>query len=432
MKVYVLRHHIKPLHKDQHTQPQLCKQILIYNISMRLSFPSNFGKSLITAFVSEKAMESPISSRPERAFDEVGEETLTQDNPVMKSIPALFLGHSSMTVCKGCIGIDFNSLAQLPGYVSVQGRYIMDLGSTATLASSSCPLCRLFASVSPAQGHLDRKDIVHLRAIKAYQYITGTYFPAHPLRNTTLLGVVSISKQELENNILVESTIMQRMMAALRITGTLCVNSADHDQSLNALSIRYLHPSYFDFEIARYWQDYCRKNHSLTCGQMKQARPKSLRLIDCELGKIVQPKTRVDYAVLSYVWGEPGLRGITSITDDLNQDDLLSSLPKTVKDSMYVVRRLNLRYLWVDRYCIDQTDAEDQYHQIQQMDAIYRSAELTIIAAAGDGPDHGLPGANGVARINQENLHVGSHCIVQTLPHPSSLLSRSKWATRGW
>lgn len=39
------------------------------------------------------------------------------------------------------------------------------------------------------------------------------------------------------------------------------------------------------------------------------------------------------------------------------------------------------RYLWVDRYCIDQDDVAEKKEQIAQMDRIYRGAELTIIAA---------------------------------------------------
>ncbi|KAK4031316.1 hypothetical protein C8A01DRAFT_42220, partial [Parachaetomium inaequale] len=59
---------------------------------------------------------------------------------------------------------------------------------------------------------------------------------------------------------------------------------------------------------------------------------------------------------------------------------------------MTVVTKLGLKYLWVDRYCIPQNDPVARKAQIQQMGEIYSRSALTIIAAAGSSPEHGLPG----------------------------------------
>jgi hypothetical protein len=66
------------------------------------------------------------------------------------------------------------------------------------------------------------------------------------------------------------------------------------------------------------------------------------------------------------------------------------------------------------------------------MDLIYANAVATIIAAAGDGPEYGLPGVNGTLRKHQPQIHVCGHLLASTLPHPSRSVSDSKWATRGW
>jgi hypothetical protein len=337
-----------------------------------------------------------------------------------------------MDVCERCAGMNYDELAELEGYVPEHGQLIMELGSTLELASSPCPVCRLFASVSPAKSQAKRNDPVHLRAFKAYDHFTGTDSTARNVRSTTLLGVVLKWDYSFDIGGLTDTRRIPPMLLTLRTTGALHINTANHDESLNALSVRCIQPTHFDLDIARYWQGYCRRNHTSTCGQMERTRPTSLRLIDCETRKIVQPSSWVAYAALSYVWGDPSLRETPQETVNWVADDDLPSLPRTIEDSIIVARRLDFRYLWVDRYCINQTDIGDKHHQIQQMDAIYRSAKLTIIAAAEDGPDYGLPGVSGIARTVQQNFHVGRHCIVQTLPHPSSLLSESKWATRGW
>ncbi|KAJ4293350.1 hypothetical protein N0V90_008632 [Kalmusia sp. IMI 367209] len=99
---------------------------------------------------------------------------------------------------------------------------------------------------------------------------------------------------------------------------------------------------------------------------------------------------------------------------------------------MHVTRQLSFRYLWVDRYCIDQNDRNDKHTQIAQMDLIYSSAKLTIIAAAGEHPDNGLPGINGTVRSQQQALRINDDILIQTLPHPNWSLLNTKWASRGW
>ncbi|PMD29823.1 hypothetical protein L207DRAFT_520691 [Hyaloscypha variabilis F] len=93
---------------------------------------------------------------------------------------------------------------------------------------------------------------------------------------------------------------------------------------------------------------------------------------------------------------------------------------------------LKFQYLWVDRYCIDQLDEEDKYHRIQQMGIIYANAVATIIAAAGDDPEYGLPGVNGTLRKLQPQVRIRGHLLASTLPHPNVSVNRSTWNTRAW
>ncbi|KAH4164743.1 hypothetical protein HBI24_171740 [Parastagonospora nodorum] len=67
------------------------------------------------------------------------------------------------------------------------------------------------------------------------------------------------------------------------------------------------------------------------------------------------------------------------------------------------------------------------------MDAVYRGATLTIITAAGDGPDHGLPGINGTPRRQRYYSHVVKSIGQEIVSiDVSREIQTSTWNTRGW
>jgi hypothetical protein len=127
-----------------------------------------------------------------------------------------------------------------------------------------------------------------------------------------------------------------------------------------------------------------------------------------------------DYIALSYVWGKSGT------------DDHSTRFDKVIEDSVTVTLGLGMQYLWADKICIDQSDEENKRHQIRQMDLIYAHSALTVIAAAGNGPDHGLPGINGTRRIEQQRVTVRNQRLISTLPSGQYSVKTSKWQTRGW
>ncbi|PVH71448.1 HET-domain-containing protein [Cadophora sp. DSE1049] len=134
------------------------------------------------------------------------------------------------------------------------------------------------------------------------------------------------------------------------------------------------------------------------------------------------------YVALSYVWGQSHLRH----PDRTGGYPSLRNAPKVITDSIEVVMLLGFRYLWVDRYCIDQSDLSGKHDQISRMDSIYASAQLTIIAAAGDDPDIGLPGVNGTLRRPQPACRLGDYKMVSSLVTATVSLSGTAWTSRGW
>jgi hypothetical protein len=89
-----------------------------------------------------------------------------------------------------------------------------------------------------------------------------------------------------------------------------------------------------------------------------------------------------------------------------------------------------MRYLWVDRYCIDQDDVQTKHVIIQRMDEVYKNASVTIINAAGTGPDSGLPG---VSIIPRRPLWIDKYngMSVAKIPNVKQEVSESVWSTRG-
>jgi hypothetical protein len=65
------------------------------------------------------------------------------------------------------------------------------------------------------------------------------------------------------------------------------------------------------------------------------------------------------------------------------------------------------------------------------MDLIYQTAELTLIVAAGEGPEHGLPGIRR-RTISQPQGQIGKHFLVSPMMSPIYTIGKSKWATRAW
>jgi hypothetical protein len=108
---------------------------------------------------------------------------------------------------------------------------------------------------------------------------------------------------------------------------------------------------------------------------------------------------------LSYVWGV------------LNLGDT-DPLPKVISDAMIVTMKLGYQYLWVDKYCISQSDHKEMEFQMSCMDTIYKGAEITIIAAAGLDATFGLPGVGDTPRTTQPAVTIDGIQITSGMPPP--------------
>ena len=90
----------------------------------------------------------------------------------------------------------------------------------------------------------------------------------------------------------------------------------------------------------------------------------------------------VKWAALTYCWGDsqpprPSKQHLENWTTNI----LISELPKTIADALTVMRKIGLRFLWVDWLCIVQDDLEEMAKEIAQLPHIYNNSEVTISAA---------------------------------------------------
>ncbi|KAH6867772.1 heterokaryon incompatibility protein-domain-containing protein, partial [Thelonectria olida] len=162
-------------------------------------------------------------------------------------------------------------------------------------------------------------------------------------------------------------------------------------------------------------------------------------IIDIKQQRLISMASRCRYTALSYVWGDDrrnrGLNTRATVghlrkQGSIRHDDL--TLPATLRDALDLCHRLDVRYLWIDSLCITQDDEASKDVQIQHMDAVYRSATFTIVAASGRNADTGLPGLNASnpRRICQQSADIDGLPLVSRPPRPT--IKNEIWATRAW
>lgn len=208
-------------------------------------------------------------------------------------------------------------------------------------------------------------------------------------------------------------------------TGYLCPVNVKPEEDSEGFSGRLVDQSNIDFDILNHWISFCHENHKKLCKLSEEISLPGFRVIDCYTRHLVSVSIGYSYVVLSYVW-VPLLRHFK-----LPTNNSLPNAGNVIEDSIIVVKKLNLRYLWVDRYCAPQ-DGEDKHSQIQTMDLIYKNAEVTIIALAGKHSSAGLPGIGRTPRIPQPHIVLGDITLVSSLLSLRTLIKRSVWGRRGW
>ncbi|KXX74204.1 Heterokaryon incompatibility protein 6, OR allele [Madurella mycetomatis] len=197
-----------------------------------------------------------------------------------------------------------------------------------------------------------------------------------------------------------------------------------------------------NLERLRRWLRTCEDTHAASPEERGDSMTlTSLRVIDTVENRVCEIELSMRYACLSYVWGTGGQAQYTGATKEVMEapqgllDDSID-LPRTIRDSIEVTRRIGLRYLWIDALCILQDDSEDKAKVISQMHAIYGNAVLTIVAATNSSPSEGLAGAGSVPRSQSQIVEKLQGMTVGVAFHdarkPHAEVENSVWNSRAW
>lgn len=152
------------------------------------------------------------------------------------------------------------------------------------------------------------------------------------------------------------------------------------------------------------------------------------------------------YAALSYTWGtqlkkREHFKATKANIEDLMApggiDQIYGELPKTIQDTISLVRTLGYRYLWVDSLCILQGDEHVWELNARKMDIVYGNAALTVCAADGKDADAGLMALSPMASKYEHHatqlVESYSPDVQLMVSYPSeTYIQRSRWNTRAW
>lgn len=100
---------------------------------------------------------------------------------------------------------------------------------------------------------------------------------------------------------------------------------------------------------------------------------------------VVDEPSSEPFAALSYCWGRTThqrLRLLMTNMEDLKGGIQVSEMTQTNREALEVVRRLGIKYVWIDALCIIQDSKEDWHQQSQIMAQIYDAAHLTLLAGS--------------------------------------------------
>lgn len=289
--------------------------------------------------------------------------------------------------------------------------------------ASSCPLCTFFRSMRIQPDLHQRYKLLAFPSSESWMWradIMKTSSVWEEVKDTVFMAVVP--DQEMLPLVAHDE---QWMIKDIPQTGVIYRLQLDEERNPtpDVLARAKELGSEANLSLAKEWFEECQRLHRGTCGRRGDDEPisRGFRLIDCTASQ-PDPEPQpwgTKYAALSYVWG--------------NSREDMEKWPRTVLDAVAVTKEMGLQYLWVDRLCINQSDEAEKADLVARMTTIYEAAELTIVAAAGSGAAHGLPGVCSTPRTSQPKYTLDSgSTLLSSLRDPRSDILESEYWTRGW
>ncbi|PMD16794.1 HET-domain-containing protein [Hyaloscypha hepaticicola] len=150
------------------------------------------------------------------------------------------------------------------------------------------------------------------------------------------------------------------------------------------------------FKVTQYWLKTCLETHGSLC-QVVDKLPLPTRVLDVGLQESTHVTLYIpngqhgQWFTLSHCWGRS--HPVTTTISNLESQCtgiMISTLPKTFRDAIYITRRLGYRFLWIDSLCIVQNSVIDWQEESVKMNTIYSNAVLNISADAAANSSEGI------------------------------------------
>ncbi|EXJ57817.1 uncharacterized protein A1O5_12375 [Cladophialophora psammophila CBS 110553] len=203
---------------------------------------------------------------------------------------------------------------------------------------------------------------------------------------------------------------------------------------------RPLNPLKASRELMRNWLRTCEHDHQACKNVESRIRsrgkgPKRLINVRTMCVEDVPSLVEARYFALSYVWGNASRRRPAGEETKVKCAGKTLAAHRVVRDAIELTREFDETYLWVDSFCIRQDDAHERASEIAQMNNVYASALMTIVALASDNADSGLDGVRRYSgrrcsRVEQ----VDGIRLTTVLPSASDIaaMPSCKWNQRAW
>ena len=306
-------------------------------------------------------------------------------------------------LCDICKEISWSELAEKKYPHEIRPERVRPITeSHASLKASPCRICRILAIIKPSS--LD-DETCRLCVVSSTIIREGSSIGTKKWNDCSYLAIEVKRPNHDSYRLLTENNLYIALLKDI------------HREYVGTTRVS---PDEVNYEFIKEAMATCQEKHE-NCRYPRARNVADLQVIDCRTGAVIAAPEDCQYLALSYVWGNSSTNTTKS-----------AGFTAVIHDSIKVTMSLGYHYLWVDRLCI-LNGAAHKMQMINAMDQIYSNASATIVAAAGEDADYGLPGVGVHSRREQAEVCVGDTTLLEHISiNAATVLKSSTWASRAW
>ncbi|KAI3332710.1 heterokaryon incompatibility protein-domain-containing protein [Ustulina deusta] len=186
------------------------------------------------------------------------------------------------------------------------------------------------------------------------------------------------------------------------------------------------------------WATACERHPQ--CGNLNWSRKNPTRLIqilsDTQIQIIDARHVEfVQYVALSYCWGSSRIADTRTVKANIAERKKpfpITDLRKTIQHAIDLVRRVGLRFIWVDSVCINQDSNEDWESEAILMAEVYSNAYFTLCFVLAEHADAALIQPRDAWTYPVEPCSLGGQRLSMASLTLDELKQLATYSTRAW